>query len=89
MDGASGNWRPVQGDASGMNMDAAAAGDWRTQLQPEARGRIVNKIMDTLQRHLPIYGQDSLGELRNIARRFEEKIFTAATSQVLTCESLY
>ncbi|TYJ13876.1 hypothetical protein E1A91_A10G079400v1 [Gossypium mustelinum] len=36
-------------------------GDWRTQLQPVSRQRIVNKV--------------------KIAVRFEEKIFTAATSQ--------
>ncbi|MFQ6644908.1 hypothetical protein Gotur_019257 [Gossypium turneri] len=37
--------------------------------------------MDTLMRHLPFSGQDGLNELRKIAVRFEEKIFTAATSQ--------
>ncbi|MBA0840543.1 hypothetical protein Goarm_003121 [Gossypium armourianum] len=37
--------------------------------------------MDTLKRHLPFSGQDGLNELRKIAVRFEEKIFTAATSQ--------
>ncbi|KAG2723191.1 hypothetical protein I3843_02G137400 [Carya illinoinensis] len=57
------------------------AGDWRTELQPEARQRIVSKIMDTLKRHLPVSGQEGLQELRKIAIRFEEKIFTAATSQ--------
>uniref|UniRef100_A0A1D1XMC6 Mediator of RNA polymerase II transcription subunit 15 n=1 Tax=Anthurium amnicola TaxID=1678845 RepID=A0A1D1XMC6_9ARAE len=81
MEGANSNWRPGQGDASGMNMDPAASGDWRQQLQPEARQRIVNKIMDTLQRCLPIYGQEGLGELRKIAQRFEEKTYTAATNQ--------
>ncbi|TYI05365.1 hypothetical protein ES332_A10G083100v1 [Gossypium tomentosum] len=56
-------------------------GDWRTQLQPVSRQRIVNKVMDTLKRHLPFSGQEGLNELRKIAVRFEEKIFTAATSQ--------
>ncbi|XP_016207596.1 mediator of RNA polymerase II transcription subunit 15a, partial [Arachis ipaensis] len=37
--------------------------------------------MDTLKRHLPVSGQEGLHELRKIAQRFEEKIFTAATSQ--------
>ncbi|KAK7261974.1 hypothetical protein RIF29_28301 [Crotalaria pallida] len=55
--------------------------DWRGQLQPESRQRIVNKIMDTLKRHLPVSGPEGLHELRKIAQRFEEKIFTAATSQ--------
>ncbi|XP_042951247.1 mediator of RNA polymerase II transcription subunit 15a-like isoform X3 [Carya illinoinensis] len=37
--------------------------------------------MDTLKRHLPVSGQEGLHELRKIAIRFEEKIYTAATSQ--------
>ncbi|MBA0577361.1 hypothetical protein Golob_006901, partial [Gossypium lobatum] len=71
------NWRstPPSGEPT---MDT---GDWRTQLQPDSRQRIINKIMDTLKRHLPFSGQDGLNELRKIAVRFEEKIFTAATSQ--------
>ncbi|CAA7408061.1 unnamed protein product [Spirodela intermedia] len=81
MEGSGGNWRPAQSDGSGITMDAAASGDWRSQLQPDARSRIVNKIMDTLQRHIPVYGPDNLGELRKIAMRFEEKIFTASSNQ--------
>ncbi|KAE7997281.1 hypothetical protein FH972_001928 [Carpinus fangiana] len=37
--------------------------------------------MDTLKRHLPVSGQEGLHELKKIAIRFEEKIYTAATSQ--------
>ena len=37
--------------------------------------------METLKRHLPVSGQEGLHELRKIAIRFEEKIYTAATSQ--------
>ncbi|KAK4267593.1 hypothetical protein QN277_024353 [Acacia crassicarpa] len=70
------NWRPTQGAESTMDTS-----DWRTQLQPDSRQRIVNKIMDTLKRHLPVSGQDGLHELRKIAQRFEEKIYAAATSQ--------
>ncbi|GAB2230841.1 hypothetical protein Droror1_Dr00015135 [Drosera rotundifolia] len=55
--------------------------DWRSQLQPDSRQRIVNKIMETLKKHLPFSGQEGLQELRKIAMRFEEKIYTAATSQ--------
>ena len=48
MDGAA-NWRPTQGAdpaAGGVDPNAAApaGSDWRTQLQPEARHRIVNKM---------------------------------------------
>ncbi|KAJ8633481.1 hypothetical protein MRB53_026817 [Persea americana] len=73
------NWRPPQGEPS---MDG---GDWRTQLMPESRHRIVNKIMETLKRHLPISGPEGLVELRKIAVRFEEKIYAAATSQLSSC----
>ncbi|XP_068635475.1 mediator of RNA polymerase II transcription subunit 15a-like [Aristolochia californica] len=61
------------------NMDV---NDWRTLPSPDTRQRIVNKIMDTLKKHLPISGPDGLVELKKIAVRFEEKIYTTATSQV-------
>ena len=70
------NWRPIQGGEPAMD-----AVDWRTQLQPDSRQRIVNRIMDTLKKHLPFSGQEGLHELKKIAERFEEKIYTAATSQ--------
>ncbi|OAY75775.1 Mediator of RNA polymerase II transcription subunit 15a [Ananas comosus] len=81
------SWRPAQGDPTTATSAAAAAGadpsavDWRSQLQPEARQRIVNKIMETLKRHLPISVPEGLNELQKIAVRFEEKIYTAATCQ--------
>ncbi|KAL9254386.1 Mediator of RNA polymerase II transcription subunit 15a-like protein, partial [Drosera capensis] len=62
----------------GMAVDS---GDWRSQLQSDSRQRIVNKIMETLKKHIPLSGQEGLQELRKIAMRFEEKIYTAATSQ--------
>uniref|UniRef100_A0A2K2AZW8 Uncharacterized protein n=1 Tax=Populus trichocarpa TaxID=3694 RepID=A0A2K2AZW8_POPTR len=37
--------------------------------------------METLKRHLPFSGQEGLQELKKIAVRFEEKIYTAATNQ--------
>ncbi|XP_021762332.1 mediator of RNA polymerase II transcription subunit 15a-like isoform X2 [Chenopodium quinoa] len=73
----SNNWRPAQNEAP-PPMDG---GDWRSQLLPESRQRIVNKIMETLKRHLPFSGQEGLQELKQIAIRFEEKIYSAATSQ--------
>jgi PAX-interacting protein 1 len=38
--------------------------------------------METLKRHLPFSGQEGLQELKKIVVRFEEKIYTAATSKV-------
>ncbi|XVE60442.1 hypothetical protein DITRI_Ditri05aG0128900 [Diplodiscus trichospermus] len=56
-------------------------GQWQLQVPPESRQRIVSKIMDTLKRHLPVYGEEGLNELRMIAVRFEEKNYAIATSQ--------
>ncbi|XP_022636898.1 mediator of RNA polymerase II transcription subunit 15a-like [Vigna radiata var. radiata] len=55
--------------------------DWRGELQQKSRQRIVDKIMDTLKRHVSVSGPEELHELQQLAQRFEEKIFTAATSQ--------
>ncbi|KAK4720733.1 hypothetical protein R3W88_010966 [Solanum pinnatisectum] len=57
------------------------SGDWRNQLLPDSLHRIVNKILETLKRHLPFSGQEGVQELKKIAVRFEEKIYSAATSQ--------
>ncbi|XP_070027873.1 uncharacterized protein [Nicotiana sylvestris] len=64
--------------AAAGDMDAV---DWRTQLLPDSRQRIVNKITETLKRHLPVTGEEGVQELKKIALRFEEKIYTAAISQ--------
>ncbi|KAL6989757.1 hypothetical protein U1Q18_015508 [Sarracenia purpurea var. burkii] len=56
-------------------------GDWRAQLQPDSRQRIVNKILETFKKHLPFSGQEGLQEVKKIALRFEENIYTSATSQ--------
>uniref|UniRef100_F6I3F5 Mediator complex subunit 15 KIX domain-containing protein n=1 Tax=Vitis vinifera TaxID=29760 RepID=F6I3F5_VITVI len=44
-------------------------------------------FMATLKRHLPISGPEGLNELRKIVERFEEKIYSTATSQMLTMET--
>ncbi|PON90036.1 Coactivator CBP, KIX domain containing protein [Trema orientale] len=70
------NWRPAQNGNPMMDTT-----DWRTQLQPGWRQRIINKIIDTLKKHAPSPDQEALHELKNIAERFEERIYTNATSQ--------
>ncbi|CAI9284770.1 unnamed protein product [Lactuca saligna] len=72
------NGKRAMGESSFNIMES---GEWRAQLQPDSRQRIVNKILDTLKRHLPFSGHEGLNELVKIAVRFEEKIYTAATSQ--------
>ncbi|KAM0923351.1 hypothetical protein ACQ4PT_005643 [Festuca glaucescens] len=59
---------------------AAAGGDWRAQLQPEERSRAVHKMMETLQKYLPVSVPEGLNEFQKIAVQFEEKIYTAATN---------
>ncbi|XP_034909799.1 mediator of RNA polymerase II transcription subunit 15a-like [Populus alba] len=56
-------------------------GDWRIQLRPDSRKRIVDKIMETIKRHLLFSGQEGLQELKKFAIRFEDKIYTTATNQ--------
>ncbi|XP_020965061.1 uncharacterized protein LOC107614045 isoform X4 [Arachis ipaensis] len=62
-------------------LEKAREREWRYQLRPDCRQRIVNKIMELLKRHLSVSGPEGSQELSRIARRFEEKIFIAATSQ--------
>ncbi|XP_072995280.1 mediator of RNA polymerase II transcription subunit 15a isoform X2 [Typha latifolia] len=62
-------------------MATTEANDWRAYLMPAARERVVNKISETLQKHLPVSNAEGLKELQKIATRFEEKIFASATSQ--------
>ncbi|KAL7599483.1 hypothetical protein Lser_V15G22620 [Lactuca serriola] len=64
-----------------INDTSLESSDWRDQLQVDSRQWIVNTILDTLKRHLPFYEHEMLQEFEKIAVRFEEKIYTAATSQ--------
>ncbi|KAA8537363.1 hypothetical protein F0562_026950 [Nyssa sinensis] len=57
------------------------ASNWRALLLPDSRQIIVNKIMETLKRHIPFSAQEGIQKLNKIAVRFEEKVFTKATSQ--------
>ncbi|KAI3872338.1 hypothetical protein MKX03_019605 [Papaver bracteatum] len=58
------------------------AADWRTQVQPDSRLRVVTMIMEILKRQLPISGPEGLVELNRIAVRSEENMFNAATSEM-------
>ncbi|KAI3851558.1 hypothetical protein MKW92_040659 [Papaver armeniacum] len=60
----------------------ADAADWRTQIQPGSRHRVVTKILETLKAQIPNAGPEGLVELNKIAVRFEQEIFNAATSQL-------
>ncbi|CAI0552158.1 unnamed protein product [Linum tenue] len=56
-------------------------GGWKANLQPEYRQRIVDKLMETLKQHLPCSGAKGPQALKNIAERFEETVYSDATSQ--------
>ncbi|OVA20670.1 hypothetical protein BVC80_881g19 [Macleaya cordata] len=79
----SNNCEPAEAEQPNME----TTHDWRNQLQPDSRQRIVSKIKEVLQRHLPISCPEGSVELDKIAVRFEEKIFAAATSLMLTMET--
>ncbi|CAH8381283.1 unnamed protein product [Eruca vesicaria subsp. sativa] len=61
---------------------AINSGDWRTQLPPVSRQRNVDKLMETLKKHVPYSGQEGIEELRRIAISFEELIFNTAVNKV-------
>ncbi|KAI7755838.1 hypothetical protein M8C21_011636 [Ambrosia artemisiifolia] len=75
------NWKPNQGGSSGGGVDSSVEGvDWRTLLAPDTRQKLVIRIMENLKKHPKFTGQEKLHELKDIALRFEEKNFNAATS---------
>ncbi|XP_078182848.1 mediator of RNA polymerase II transcription subunit 15a-like [Carex rostrata] len=66
---------------AGVGSESNANLDWRSLLPLDTRQRIVNSLMDTLKRHLPVPVPEGINELQKIAVRFEEKIYNASTSQ--------
>ncbi|KAI3690519.1 hypothetical protein L2E82_48587 [Cichorium intybus] len=62
-----------------LDMDTS---NWRSMLQAASRQRMVNRILDTLKKHVPLSGCEMVQELEKIAVRFEDKIYTSATSPV-------
>ncbi|KAL5707776.1 hypothetical protein ACHQM5_018637 [Ranunculus cassubicifolius] len=55
--------------------------DWKLQLQPGLRGRMIQRIMDTLIRHLPVTVPEGILELSKIAVRIDEKVYASAVSK--------
>ncbi|KAI4986922.1 hypothetical protein ZWY2020_019552 [Hordeum vulgare] len=68
------NWRPSQGS------DPAAVGDWRAQLQPEERSRVVNQILDAMMKNPPLSVPGRLNQLQMIAEAIEDKFYAQATN---------
>lgn len=73
------NEPPPQAEEPSMD-----TGDWKSKLKPDSRKRVCSEIMDTLimKMCLPFsVGPEELKELEKITERFEEKLYTDATSQ--------
>ncbi|KAK2639116.1 hypothetical protein Ddye_026911 [Dipteronia dyeriana] len=64
------------GEESSMNVP-----DWKNELQPQLRELLVGKMRETLEWYCPFSDPASLDVLKQMAIRFEEKIFTSATSK--------
>ncbi|XP_058774110.1 mediator of RNA polymerase II transcription subunit 15a-like isoform X1 [Vicia villosa] len=54
---------------------------WKSQLHPGSRQRVTSILIDTLKKHIPISSREGLNELEKIAQKYEEWVFTHATSQ--------
>ncbi|KAL4564869.1 hypothetical protein LXL04_028943 [Taraxacum kok-saghyz] len=67
--------------STGKQAIGDSSADWRSQLHADFRQKIVNKLMDSLKMLIPFGGHERLHELEKIVVRFEERIYTAATSQ--------
>ena len=73
--------RNTEDPEAAADMEGGDWTHWRSQLLPVSRTRIINKIVETLKRHLHFPGLDGALEVERIAVKFEEKIYNAATSQ--------
>ncbi|KAL3740250.1 hypothetical protein ACJRO7_021519 [Eucalyptus globulus] len=79
-------WRPMLlppggGGGGGGAGGALDGGDWRAHLPPNSRERTVNKIMETLKRHIPVSGPEDLRKINRIAVKFEGNFYASATSR--------
>jgi hypothetical protein len=84
---SSSNWRPSTQMESGCsatnNSEMEVDPHWRNAFPVVSREKIISKLMSTLQKHSPINAK-GMGEqnLKSIALRFEDKIYSTATSKV-------
>ncbi|KAM0029650.1 putative coactivator CBP, KIX domain superfamily, mediator complex subunit 15, KIX [Helianthus debilis subsp. tardiflorus] len=75
--------RPTRCSSGAVGDTTMESGDWRSQLQADSRERIVNKLMDTLTKHLPFSGYEELQEVKKIAETVEVEIYTGVTNLIL------
>ncbi|XP_048545007.1 uncharacterized protein LOC125523976 isoform X2 [Triticum urartu] len=68
--------------AAGVDPLPTATGcDWRAELQPRGRSRIVHMIMEATKNFLRVSKPEELNQLREIVAGFENRAYTAATNQ--------
>ncbi|KAK2651328.1 hypothetical protein Ddye_018817 [Dipteronia dyeriana] len=55
--------------------------DWRNELLPHLREKVVSRIRETLEKHFPCsISEEVSGRIMKMALRFEEKVFSCASS---------
>jgi hypothetical protein len=84
---SSSNWRPSTQMESGCsatnNSEMEVDPYWRSAFPVVSREKIISKLMSTLLKHSPINAKGMGGQnLKSIALRFEDKIYSTATSKV-------
>ncbi|RVW36824.1 Mediator of RNA polymerase II transcription subunit 15a [Vitis vinifera] len=65
-----------------MNNQRPAQAEPVMDISPDSRQLMVNKIMDKLKRHVPVSTPVELHELRKVAERFENKIYSTSRWQL-------
>ncbi|KAK9290114.1 hypothetical protein L1049_008278 [Liquidambar formosana] len=60
---------------------AAEVEDWRSELKPEVREKIVNEVIEKLKNHVPSSDPNTLNEINKVAVKFEEKIYHTARTK--------
>ncbi|XP_010552438.1 PREDICTED: mediator of RNA polymerase II transcription subunit 15a-like isoform X2 [Tarenaya hassleriana] len=58
------------------------ASDWRAKMPPDLRRKVLDTVMDKLKGHLPSSGSRDIDHLRQLAVRFEERTYLAASDQM-------
>lgn len=64
-----------------LAMEGSGGGDWRSQLQPEARGRITAKILESLNKKLGADFAKGLVDLQRVSARIEGRFFSISCTQ--------
>lgn len=64
-----------------VNESGVDAEGWRAGFNWDAREKVVNRIVETLKNQVPCSDANALNELKNVAVKFEDKIFCDAATK--------